>query len=104
MALYILENYILDVRQYDADTLKEQTQKLPLKLRTFGTVATSTVQRETQMYLSNNRNYSLLLRSGGRNLLALSTISSEFGRRALQPHRTICLEQLAIIRLISPKF
>jgi len=44
MALYILENYVLDVRQYDADTLKEQTQKLPLKLRTFGTIATSTVQ------------------------------------------------------------
>jgi len=53
---YVLEDDILEVGKDDADTLKKQTHKLQLQLWTFDAVSAiiDTVQRETQMYLSNN--------------------------------------------------
>jgi len=45
------------------------------------------------------------LRSGSQNLLALPTLSSEFGRQAcFQLLHTICLEQVTAIRPISKQF
>jgi len=36
---YTLEDDILNVSEHDADTLKKQTQKMPLQLRTLGTIS-----------------------------------------------------------------
>ena len=50
---YELEDYVVDVGEHDADTLKKQSQKPPLQLWALAAVILSSVQRETQVYLNN---------------------------------------------------
>jgi len=45
---HVLELYVREVGENDADTLQEEIQELPLQLWT-GAATISTVQRETQM-------------------------------------------------------